>query len=353
MASDKLISIIVPVYNCEKYIKRAILSLVNQTYKNLQMVIIDDGSVDNTNQILEEYSKTDSRILLLKQNHKGQAAARNLGLLYAKGDYIMFLDSDDWYKSTMCEKMVNTIDKNGVDLAICNTSLEYENNCFRLYRTMKSGFSSPVGKFEIKNQNFLNTKFVLWNKIFKKSLIDKYNIVFKDLTVGEDALFCFEYFCICNFAFGIIDRLYNYNIRKNSIMDYFYKKKYPKKNIEVLRIFEYLYNFLKENNIEKKFESEFIAIFSKRIIFCLKNANQNDKYEIIKLANDIIKATNLKYPKGTLLNFIQNNKITQAEQYIKKTSNQKLLWGKRPLTKKIIKIIDFIKKAYLYFRIKK
>lgn len=115
-----LISVIVPVYNAEKYIKKCLDSIINQTYRNLEIITVDDGSTDNSGLICDEYAKKDSRIIVIHINNSGVSAARNQGLKIAKGDYIGFVDSDDYISENMYEMLFSAMKKDDADLVCCN-----------------------------------------------------------------------------------------------------------------------------------------------------------------------------------------------------------------------------------------
>ena len=110
MGNDIKISIIVPVYNCAKYIKKCLDSLINQTFKNIEIILVNDGSTDNSEEIIQSYD--DNRIVYIKQKNQGPSAARNLGIDLAKGEYIGFVDSDDWIDADYYEKLYNAIAAN-------------------------------------------------------------------------------------------------------------------------------------------------------------------------------------------------------------------------------------------------
>ena len=114
------ISIIVPVYNVEKYLKTCLDSIINQTYQNLEIILVDDGSTDNSGEICEEYRKTDSRIILIHKENEGLSMARNFGLDIASGDYISFVDSDDFIARNMMEALYNRLLETQSDMAICS-----------------------------------------------------------------------------------------------------------------------------------------------------------------------------------------------------------------------------------------
>lgn len=119
MCEEKLLSVIVPVYKVEPYLHRCVDSIRNQTYKNLQIILVDDGSPDNCGKICDEYAELDARIIVVHQKNRGLSGARNTGLRYAKGDYVAFVDSDDWIDSSMYETLVDMIEKNDLDMARC------------------------------------------------------------------------------------------------------------------------------------------------------------------------------------------------------------------------------------------
>ena len=126
---NSLISVIIPVYNTEKYLSRCLDSVINQTYDNLEVLLIDDGSTDNSGRICDEYAERDSRIRVIHKENAGQATARNLGLRICKGSYIGFVDSDDWIELTMYADMLTALQENKADFVVCgrnNVNDDYE-----------------------------------------------------------------------------------------------------------------------------------------------------------------------------------------------------------------------------------
>lgn len=119
MNEEKLLSVIVPVYKVEPYLRRCVDSIRNQTYKNLQIILVDDGSPDRCGEICDAYAEIDERIIAVHQKNRGLSGARNTGLRYAKGEYVAFVDSDDWIAPTMYETLVRMIEKNDLDIARC------------------------------------------------------------------------------------------------------------------------------------------------------------------------------------------------------------------------------------------
>lgn len=128
MKQDFKISIIVPVYNVQEYISQCLESLIHQTYHNTEIILINDGSKDNTSSILQDYSIKDNRIIVINQENQGVSASRNEGLKRASGDYIMFCDSDDWYELNACEIALKTIIENNADIVMFGYVREYKGN---------------------------------------------------------------------------------------------------------------------------------------------------------------------------------------------------------------------------------
>lgn len=129
MISENLISIIVPVYKVEKYLKRCVKSIVNQTYKNLEIILIEDGSPDQCPYMCEEWSKRDPRIKVIHKQNGGLSDARNEGLKISTGEFIGFVDSDDWIAPEMYERLLNAIIADQSDIAQCNVNTQ----CFCIY----------------------------------------------------------------------------------------------------------------------------------------------------------------------------------------------------------------------------
>ena len=114
------ISVIVPIYNVEKYLAKCIDSIINQTLTNIEIILVNDGSTDNSRKIIDKYDKKDSRIKVIHKKNGGQGSARNAGLDIAKGEYIGFVDSDDWIDSNMYENLYNAAISNNADIVVCN-----------------------------------------------------------------------------------------------------------------------------------------------------------------------------------------------------------------------------------------
>lgn len=211
---ENKISIIVPVYNCEKYINKCIDSLVNQTYKNIEIILVDDGSTDLGGKICDDRSKTDRRLKVIHKQNGGLSSARNVGMQYATGSYLMFVDSDDWVDIDFCEKALSEIKKHNVSLASFGLRYVYKDH------TQVSSINKPRLISSSEAILFtINDKEPLYNyvcnKIFLKSLFD--GIKFPEGYRFEDIAVMYKLFDKAKTIYVSNSILYNYLQRDNNI----------------------------------------------------------------------------------------------------------------------------------------
>lgn len=211
---NALISIIIPSYNVENYISKGLESCINQTYKNIEIIVVDDGSIDNTCKVVEEYIKKDKRISLHKKENSGVSATRNLGINKANGDYCLFLDSDDWLNDDAIEILVNNIDDN--DLVICSYSnyINGEIKEARYYNPLTLT-KNHILLCASKKEYYLDSSCF---KLFDLSIIKNNHIYFDEaITNIEDGLFVFNYLHYIRKAKYIDDLLWTVNKREGSV----------------------------------------------------------------------------------------------------------------------------------------
>ena len=166
------VSVIVPVYNVEKYLKQCLDSIVDQTLEDLEIVLVDDGSVDSSGTICDEYAKKDSRIEVIHKANGGLSDARNVGISKAKGRYIGFVDSDDYIKEDMYEILLNLIKKYDADVSICNLYDVIDGN--ECIRNKENGIRE-YSRLDILKEVLLdkNIQSYAWNKLYEKELFDE------------------------------------------------------------------------------------------------------------------------------------------------------------------------------------
>ena len=193
---DYLISIIVPIYNSEKTIDRCINSLINQTYKNIEIILIDDGSIDNSLELCQIYQKNDNRIKVISKKNEGVGKTRNVGLFECSGDYVMFVDADDYIDQIMTKLMIDSILRNNTNIALCNYYNVYEGD-----RKTKN-LNISINSLEVEESRYLIKRIIslmkdrvspaCWRGLYKKSLLTENNIFFSDLKMSEDFKFIIE-----------------------------------------------------------------------------------------------------------------------------------------------------------------
>ena len=215
MKNDKnaLISIIVPVYNVEKYIEQCIKSILNQTYKNIEVIVVVDGSKDNSLSIVKKIKKTDDRITIIEQKNQGVSCARNNGLKSAKGEYVIFIDADDYISDDFVEYMYSLISKGNSDFAFSIKNYWEENE-----KQEKNLYEKKINSNEAVGLLLSPDVTVgCWNKIYKKSFLNKNNILFRsDLFYGEGLNFIIRTALATNKI--VIGNKKVYYYRKNNVM---------------------------------------------------------------------------------------------------------------------------------------
>lgn len=237
------ISIIVHVYNTEKFLEKCLNSLINQTLKDIEIICINDGSTDNSLQILEKFANKDKRIQIINQTNSGPSLARNIGIRKAKGEYIGFVDSDDWIDLNFFEKLYTSAKKFNADIGVAG---------IKRVRSYKWKYHIKLEKEVIIND--INEKFRICdvpdkcypvNKIYKLSELQKQNIKFEPNVYFEDRLFTAQVLINLKRLVTVPDIYYNYWTNPNSIV----KTKSKKKSKDSQYTKEKLMKYLKENNV--------------------------------------------------------------------------------------------------------
>lgn len=188
------ISIIIPVYNPGKFINKCLNSIIHQTFKNIEILCIDDGSTDNSLNILKEFQKNDKRIRIFSQENLGAAASRNLGIENSKGKYILFVDADDWIEEDMCEKLYNHAEYLGSDMVLFNSIEHKPNNQFRerIYfdnNTFKEDYKEFTFDYNFKKNLVMNSMLVVWSKFYSVNFLRKFDLKFSNHEIFNDVQF--------------------------------------------------------------------------------------------------------------------------------------------------------------------
>ena len=283
---NPVISIIVPIYNAEKDLSRCLNSLINQTFNNIEIICVIDGSPDNSLNICKEYQSNEPRMVIVSQENRGVSEARNNGLVNAKGKYIQFCDPDDYYALDMCEKLYNAIFLSNADLAIVGIKVLYDQVPITVsdkeYFRIKGNGLTTINEYVTKN-----TDVSLCNKIFKKSIIDTYNINFPSKLHYEDACFCYKYFLISKTIYFVPEYIYTYVRHDNSIMSNTFQK--TPWAIDHVKILEDVKKFMLKNNLNGIYEKDiFLWIVTVSVYFVLLHGLEQIFNSTMQIASDLI-----------------------------------------------------------------
>jgi len=285
------VSIIVPIYNAEKVLSRCIDSILNQSYKNLEIILINDGSKDKSIDIIREYEKLDSRIKVINNSNKGVSETRNIGVSQATGEYIQFIDSDDYIELDMIEKTIKLIEKEDADCVITGLFLDIVTD---------KGIDSAIQTFEKSickdkksiaqnvlkrlNGTYINSPV---NKLYKKSIITNNNIKMdKNIDLGEDLIFNLEYMKFCNCVVFSEETYYHYCMQVQENLTF----KYRSDKLQLMEnLFKKCESYFKEARLSKAEITDLNALFIKWMYSCFLDLNNKDcnlkfreKYKYIK-----------------------------------------------------------------------
>lgn len=213
---NPLISIIVPVYNVEKYLKKCLDSLLNQTYRNIEIIIVNDGSPDDSQTIIDKYLQKDERINCVIQENGGLSSARNTGIENATGELLAFVDSDDWVEPDMIHSLYSALKKNKADIAICDVSTDFENGEQKTVLKQAEGYPDTIKTKENKDA-FLAIDCFACNKLFKKKLFSDSNIKFPKGLLYEDIATFPRLFVRAQKITFVRKSLYHYIVRSGAI----------------------------------------------------------------------------------------------------------------------------------------
>lgn len=273
------LSIIIPVYNAEKYLDKCIDSLINQSIKELEFIFVNDGSQDNSYNIINEYGNKDKRIKLMNKENGGQSSARNLGLKYAKGEYVAFLDSDDYVSYEIYEKLYNRARKDDLDIVICNSFLVYGNKIVE----NKNNVTTLAEKIISPNEYLLMSPGPC-DKIFKRSYLEKQNFKFPEGIIYED-LASIPLLGLGNPKIVYLNESLYYYVQSSisTMRNEEYKVKYE----DIFKAVKYLY----ENMIDKTYNQELEYILTYHFLYLgsLNFYKYKKYYNINKIADDMKK----------------------------------------------------------------
>lgn len=241
------ISVVIPVYNVERYIEQCLSNIIHQTYKNLEIIIVDDGSPDDSSIIYKRYASYDDRIKIIKQKNQGLSCARNTGLKNATGDYIHFIDADDYIDLDYYEKIIEANKNIHADIIATgvksqntpNYEVKYDTTC--VLKTLTEKFI---------NTNALSNCTV-WRYVFNRNFLISNNLFFADGRIFEDILFIPEAIRLSNYVLTVPNTFYHYVYNENSLLN---KQYTPRHREQYKYALEQLQNFINKYNLHKNIE---------------------------------------------------------------------------------------------------
>ena len=281
MKKPKL-SIIIPVYNVEKYLKKCIESVLENTFGDFELIIINDGSKDASEHVIldvkEKHVDKADKIIYIKKENSGVSDTRNLGIEKAVGEYITFIDSDDYIEQDMFELMMKKLNESDFDMVVCDVKLVYENN--DRVDIVSAGYKEDLFNKDKIKETMLIQYPVMWNKIYKAKLVK--NLKFTSDVWYEDMEYLLKLYPAIN-SIGVVKKpLYNYLQRENSITYTYNDKLY-----DIINNMENVINYYKANNIYNEYKDELeylyaryaFTTFPKRLAKCKDRAKYNKGIE--------------------------------------------------------------------------
>lgn len=245
------VSIIIPVYGVEKYIDKCLDSLVKQSLKEIEIIVVNDGTKDNSQEIVDKYvKKYPNKVKSFIKENGGQGSARNYGLDKAMGEYIGYVDSDDFVETDMYKKLYNKAKDGNYDIVVCGNYNVVEDYSRKTEDTFVSSYSTDL-------ENIFFGKMAVWNKIYKKEILVNNKLKFKEKVWYEDLAFTLKAIINSN-SFGFIDEpLYDYLLRQGSTMN----NSNVQRNLEILDAFDDILSYIKHNKKEEYLDKiEFLAV---------------------------------------------------------------------------------------------
>lgn len=307
--SNVLVSVIIPVYNVEKYLRRCLDSVLAQTMPAFEVLCVNDGSTDNSLAILEEYASKDVRIKVLSKVNGGLSSARNYGMERANGHYIMFVDSDDWIDSTTLEKalahMICDVDIISWGAEVVNEGLDPYN--LGVCRARSYHEIKVVGEKTITYDLIRNTTRTACNKLFKKSIIQDFDLKFTEGRLFEDNDFLVKYFVHCRHGYFLDEYLYHYIQRPNSIMERVRNRR-SHRTIDHLYIFDSIYRHFVKYGIANKWKGLLTASYQSHLGQAYKYAPVDDQPEIRALASKMAMQYDTSYFNNKCVEYVRQQK---------------------------------------------
>lgn len=307
---DKLVSIIVPVYNVEKYLNECIKSIINQTYTNLEIILVDDGSKDNSGQLCEKWKSTDQRIQVIHKKNAGLGFARNSGLDIATGDYVMYIDSDDYISKDMVQKLLDIAEITESDTVFCGLvrvladgrmipmPAYYDNKSFKGNEIIDDVLLEMIGS-KPECSNDANLFMSVWHAIYSRKIIEKYSIRFPSerIVMCEDIMYHIDYLRRASCVTYIKDPLYYYRVNPKSLSQVYDESRFKRQKELSIEIKSSLSKFVNVEKIDLHENRRFLGGVRSQIL-AIAGSKENDKVKKYKaiVEDDYVRTVLKDYP---------------------------------------------------------
>lgn len=320
--SKPAISVIVPVYNVEKYLDQCLTSLLEQTFTDFEAILVDDGSTDSSYQICKKYAEKDKRFTAYEKENGGASTARNVGLKNAEGEYIFFLDSDDWLEPNTLETMITTAKKENADLVFCEAQAIDDEGNKELdghYTYKKHYQTGNAYQIMLKMMERKEFHVAIWMLLLDRRIIIDNNLRFKEGIIYEDMIISYQFYCLANQAAHVNQNLYNRRYRPNSVMT---SAKTEKNYISAATVYREVSAFMKTLPGDKQ--------SPKHVIRCA--------YNVLNIYRQMLADVQKKYKddyKDIIQDILDNN--AYGDKALKLDCKSHFLWGAYKLKQKILK----------------
>ena len=315
------VSVIVPVYNAQKTLERCLNALISQTYKDFEVICVDDGSKDSSFEILKQYSERDQRIKVYSQENHGPAYTRHFAISQSNGEYLMFCDADDWYENDMLKSMVETLEKENVDIVMCDTNIiditngKLTDRAFQHYNNILR----IKGRIDLTldNNAIGQINLTLWNKIFRKNIIEKNNIEYPTKYEHDDSMFFYKYILHCHTYYGLDKCLYNYVVGdSDSIMGKLLNYTNKGKQFDFIYAWNDFWDFYIKTEHSKSVTNTFLKMHFYTFKHFYTMLNPQDKQLAFKYIKDFIQKNQILLINTQFKKLYKINNFNRFDKYL-------------------------------------
>ena len=310
-----MISIIVPVFNSKNYIEECLNSILRQNYSDFEVLLIDDGSTDNSREILLEFCAKDNRFKYFYQKNQGVSAARNFGLSMARGEFITFIDSDDFVKQGFLRTLLDMEEETSADIIIGGAEL-FSNTQILITEDERNYFHIKMsGTKNLNDFEYLDIFCNPWGKLFKTEIIKKNSLLFPDGLFFEDVFWHWATFWVSSSVAFVPMSNYCYRKTPNGIMDKLYKKKYPGIAIHHLFVLDKVLSFAEKKGLSLAKRNFLNSLFEAYFRLAYIYAQDKEKPEIVNYAQQLIGKYTVSLEKNKNTQLIKKGRISDIDNY--------------------------------------